>query len=132
MVLNCLYEAHDPAFCAQVYPSGKVNYSPISATPFNLYALGYCIANSPCSWKICAIVAEGIAHIASGPKFQASVCGQIGFIKVSSEGHKIYNLAKLPVCIHESLTDLNLSHCGLDDSACNCLANIIPSFVNLR
>ena len=132
VVLNCLYEAHDPAFCAQVYPSGKVNYSPISATPFDLYALGYCIANSPCSWKICAIVAEGIAHIASGLKFQASVRGQIGFIKVSSEGHKIYNLAKLPVCIHESLTDLNLSHCGLDDSACNCLANIIPSFVNLR
>ena len=94
VVLNCLYEAHDPAFCAQVYTSGKVNYSPISATPFDLYALGYCIANSPCSWKICAIAAEGIAHIASALKFQASVCGQIGFIKVSSEGNKIYNLAK--------------------------------------
>ena len=132
VLLNCLYEAHDPAFCAQVYSSGKVNYSPISATAFDLYALGYCIANSPCSWKICGIAAEGIASIASALTSEIPVRGQIEFIKVSSEGHKISYLDKLPNCICESLTDLNLSHCGLDDNACNSLSNLIPLFTNLR
>ena len=132
VLLNCLYEAHDPAFCAQVYPAGIVNYSPISATPFDLYALGYCIANSSCSWKICGIAAEGIASIASALTSQMPIHGQIEFIKVSSEGQKIACLDKLPKCICESLTDLNLSHCGLDDDACNSLSNLIPLLTNLR
>ena len=132
VALNCLYEAQNPELCAKVFSSGNVNFSPMSITPFDYYSLGYCIANTACSWKLCCIGAEGIKMIASALHANPEIHGRIALIKLSYEGYKIYFLENLPSIILHNLTELNLSNCELDQHACDKLASIIPSLCNLQ
>ena len=128
-LLNCLFEAQDPEASEKVFPSGStVNYSPMTATQFDYFALGYCIATSgeKCKWKLCAIGGEGLSAIAAGiHSVTGDPHGRIEMMKVSYGGDKIHNLAKLPSCILQELRELNLSNCGLNNEACNWLARFI-------
>ena len=128
-LLNCLFEAQDPEASEEVFPGDStVNYSPMTATQFDYFALGYCIATSgqKCKWKLCAIGGEGLSAIAAGLcSVAADPHGRIEMIKLSYGGDKIHNLAKLPTSILEELRELNLSNCGLNNEACNWLARFI-------
>ena len=133
LLANCLYEAQDPSICSEVYYSSHVVYSPMSATQYDYYTLGYCISNSPSKWKLCTVGGDGLAMLAAGinctpdnPK------GTIGLIKFSYNGEKIGDLIKLPMCIMNNITELNLSNCDLKSPGCNNLANILSYVPNLE
>ena len=137
LLLNCLYEAQDETACKQIYPGGYVNYSPISATMYDYYALGYCISKTPCVWKLCSIGGGGLAIIATGIKCSCTKhnphpAGRIELIKLSHEGNQVHDLNKFPDCIKERIKELNLSNCGLDNHACNSLATHICQFRQLE
>lgn len=136
LALNCLYEAQNPELCMKVLCAHgeNVNFSPMTITPFDYYALGYCIANTNCSWKLCCIGAEGIELIASALRANtiSKVSGKISLIKLSYEGHKISLLEKLPTPMLHEITELNLSNCELDKRACDDLAKMISLLPNLQ
>ena len=133
LLANCLYEAQDPSTCSHIFSHGHVVYSPMSATQYDYYTLGYCISNSTCNWKLCSIGGEGLATIAAGIKNTPDhPKGRIELIKLSYNGEKIHNLMELPVLMMEDLTELNLSNCGLSKNACTCLSKLIPHFPNLE
>ena len=136
LALNCLYEAQNPELCMKVLciHGGNINFSPMTITPFDYYALGYCIAKTNSSWKLCCIGAEGIELIALALQANCTskVSGKISLIKLSYEGNKIYLLEKLPAPMLHEITELNLSNCGLDERACDDLANMISSLHNLQ
>ena len=136
LALNCLYEAQDPKLCMKVLCAHgeTVNYSPMTITPFDYYALGYCIGNTNCYWKLCCIGAKGIEMIGLALQVNSNsvACGKISLIKLSYEGSKIYLLEKLPTPILHEITELNLSNCELDQKACDDLAKIISLLDNLQ
>ena len=134
LLANCLYETQDPSICSQVYSSGCIVYSPMSATQYDYYTLGYCISNSPCKWKLCSVGGDGIAMLAAGINSTRGypVRGTIELIKLSYNGEKIRDLYKLPQCMLKSLVELNLSNCDLKNSGCNSLAEQLPHLPNLE
>ena len=136
LTLNCLYEAQNPKLCMKVLCTHgeNVNYSPMTITPFDYYALGYCIANTNCHWKLCCIGAKGIEMIALALQANSNtvVCSKISLIKLGYEGNKIYLLERLPAPILHEITELNLSNCELDQKACDDLAKIISLLPNLQ
>ena len=136
LALNCLYEAQNSELCMKVLcvHGENVNFSPVTITPFDYYALGYCIANTNCSWKLCCIGAEGIELIALALQANSTskVCSKISLIKLSYEGNKIKLLERLPIPMLHGITELNLSNCELDKRACNDLAEMIPLLQNLQ
>ena len=134
LLANCLYEAQDPSVCAQVYSSRDyIVYSPMSATQYDYYTLGFCISNSPCKWKLCSIGGDGLAMLAAGIKStEADPKGMIELIKFSYNGERIGDIKELPDCLLKKLTELNLSNCNLKDSACNRLAKLLPCLPNLE
>ena len=68
----------------------------MAITPFDYYALGYCIANTLSQWKLCCIGAEGIEMISSALNTNSEIIhGRIALIKLS-----------LPTVILHDLTDL--------------------------
>ena len=135
-LLNCLFEAQDQQACEEVFPSGHtINYSPMTATQFDCFALGYCIANSGqnCRWKLCAIGGEGLGAIAAGIfSVQGDPRGRIDLIKLSYGGEEIHNLALFPDCILKDIRELNLSNCGLSNDACSWLSDFLPRVCFLR
>ena len=134
VVLNCLYEAQNPELCMKMYHEhGKiVNFSPMTITPFDYYALGYCIANTNCFWKLCCIGSQGIEMIALALQANSVIHGRISLIKLSYEGNKIFLLKKLPTVILHEITELNLSNCELNQKACDDLADTIPLLHSLQ
>ena len=133
LLANCLYEAQDPSICSRAYSSGHVVYSPMSATQYDYYTLGYCVSNIPCNWKLCSIGGDGLAMLAAGIKCTpGNPKGTIGLIKLSYNGEKIGDLMELPDCMRKNLTELNLSNCDLKDSGCHLLAKILLCFPNLE
>ena len=135
-LLNCLFEAQDTDACKNVFPSGHtINYSPMTATQFDCFALGYCIANSGqgCKWKLCAIGGEGLGAIAAGIRtVHQNPHGRIDLIKLSYGGEDIHNLGLFPDCVIKDIRELNLSNCGLDNEACIWLSEFIPCLTLLR
>lgn len=136
MLLNCLFEAQDAEACANVFQSDQnINYSPMTSTQFDYFALGYCIANSGqgCKWRLCAIGGEGLAAIASGiSAVHGNPNGRIDLIKLSYRGDCVNNLGLLPECIIENIRELNLSNCGLNNEACMWLSKFLTSLSSLR
>ena len=134
LLANCLYEAQNPLVCSQVYPDGnRVVYSPMSATQYDYYTLGYCIANSSCKWKLCSIGGDGLSMLAEGIRSTpGKPKGTIELIKLSYNGEQIKDLAQLPDCITKRITELNLSNSDVTNSACTTLAMFIPNLPNLE
>ena len=136
ILLNCLFEAQDTHACQDIFPSGQtVNYSPMTSTQFDYFALGYCITNSgqSCKWKLCGIGGEGLGAIAAGLcSAHVAPVGCIDLIKLSYGGKEIHNLGLLPKCILQGIRELNLSNCGLNNEACMWLSNFLPSLSSLQ
>ena len=136
-LLNCLFEAQDPSACQEVFPSGHtINYSPMTSTQFDCFALGYCIAHSGegCQWKLCGIGGRDISAIAAGMRSVdgGRPQGRIHLIKLSYGGENIHNLGLLPGCVLEEIRELNLSNCGLNNEACAWLSKFLPSLSSLQ
>ena len=134
-LLNCLFEAQDPAACKEVFPSQHtINFSPMTSTKFDCFALGYCIANSGegCRWKLCAIGGKDLGAIAGG--MHSVGCdsrGRIDLIKLSYSGEDIHNLGLFPESVIREIRELNLSNCGLNDEGCMWLSRFLPSLSSL-
>lgn len=135
-LLNCLFEAQAVQACKDIFPSGHtINYSPMTSTQFDCFALGYCIANSGegCKWRLCAIGGEGLEAIAAGiHSVHSEPLGQIDLIKLSYGGSEIHNLSLFPNSILQDIRELNLSNCGLDNEACMWLSKFLPCLSSLR
>ena len=134
-LLNCLFEAQDPNACQEVFPAGHtINYSPMTSTQFDCFALGYCIANSGegCQWKLCAIGGESLGAIAAGMhSARIEPRGRVELIKLSYGGGDIHCLSQFPECVVSEIRELNLSNCGLDHEGCSWLAGFLPSLSSL-
>ena len=133
LLVNCLYEAQDPSICSQVLSDCCAVYSPMSVTHYDYYSLGYCVANCPCTWKLCGIGGDGLAMLAAGIKSSDKTPkGKVVLVKLSYNGEKISDLLELPECMRKDITELNLGNCGLTDDACNSLSRILEHFPTLN
>ena len=133
LLVNCLYEAQDPSICSQVLSDCCAVYSPMSVTHYDYYSLGYCVANCPCTWKLCSIGGDGLAMLAAGIKSSSGAPqGKVVLIKLSYNGEKISDLLELPESVRTDIAELNLGNCGLTNDACNSLSRILPHFPNLN
>ena len=142
--LRCLFEAQDPRACSMVCGTGRVGYQPESAYPFDLYALGYCIANSSATWSLSfpysKVTAESLGMLALGLQSEPTGCSQIEAIvigdpKISvtntgSEG--IRNIAQIPTIMLHSLHTLKLGGCNLNAVACTYLSQSTSLLSNLH
>ena len=138
LAIHCLYESQDTAACRELYNSAeKVGFLPDTASPFDCFALSYCITNSKCKWVIDLINAgvncDTLEMFVKGLSKQPS--GQIEALKLGKsdlgrQGMKY--LAKLPPIILEQMPILKLYNCGLDGSACDQLSEVIPMVTNLK
>ena len=139
----CLFEAQDPQACDFVCQTNKTGYQPDTVTPFDLYALGYCIVHSHTSWALdlrdCKISSESLQmlvlslHSNPNPESQIEELHLGGFVNtmenIAMAGMK--HVTEIPLGMLANLHKLCLSQCNLDRSACNLLATFVQNLPNL-
>lgn len=139
----CLFEAQDPQACDFVCQSNKTGYQPDTVTPFDLYALGYCIIHSHSSWALdlrgCNVSSESLQMLALSlhskphPRSQIEELHLGGFVNttenIATVGIK--HVTDIPLGMLATLHKLCLSQCNLDRSACNLLATFVQHLPNL-
>ena len=139
----CLFEAQDPQACDFVCQSNKTGYQPDTVTPFDLYALGYCIIHSHSSWALdlrgCNVSSESLQMLALSlhskphPRSQIEELHLGGFVNttenIATVGMK--HVTDIPLGMLATLHKLCLSQCNLDRSACNLLATFVQHLPNL-
>lgn len=139
----CLFEAQDPQACDFVCQSNKTGYQPDTVTPFDLYALGYCIIHSHSSWALdlrgCNVSSESLQMLALSlhskphPRSQIEELHLGGFVNTTENiamvGMK--HVTDIPLSMLATLHKLCLSQCNLDRSACNILATFVQHLPNL-
>ena len=116
-LIRCLYEAQEKTDCDTVLGDSEVFfYSRDSLTAFDCYAVGYCVTNSKCMWKL-------DMH---GNK-------PLGGTLVEMLKHGLCFPSKSPPRKeYANILSLNVRNCGLNSTAFNQLADIIPLMINLK
>ncbi len=113
-LLGCLYEAQGRVLCGAVLGAGKVIFADhFSLTPFDSFALGYCIACSRCTWDLASTdqvhlwpeLVQGIRSV-DPHHIQSSIHAL--HVVMSQE-----NLACLKDLPFRKVSNLDLRHCRL-------------------
>ena len=116
-LIRCLYEAQEKTDCDTVLGDSEVFfYGTDSLTAFDCYAVGYCVTNSKCMWEL-------DMH---GNK-------PLGGTLVEMLKHGLCFPSKSPPRKeYANILSLNVRSCGLNPTAFNQLADIIPLMINLK
>ena len=139
-VVQCLYEAQDAGSCASVFRLSRVEYhGQWCSTPFDAYAVGYCISQRKIIWNV------NMSGNGLGPELvEMMVCGlksvqcgsgsvedlHLSHSPITDEGMKY--LQQLPHQTLQQLRILNLSHCGLGRTEFDLLADAVPLLPHLE
>ena len=116
-LIRCLYEAQEKTDCDTVLGDSEVLFYGIdSLTAFDCYAVGYCVTNSKCMWKLDMDSNESL-----------------GGTLVEMLKHGLCSPSKSPPRKeYTNILSLNVQNCGLISTAFNQLADIIPLMINLK
>ena len=139
LAVHCLYESQDPSICKEFCANSDIGFLPDTASPFDCYALSYCIANSHCTWILDFISAgidcDTLDMLVKGLNANQGIQSHIKELKIGKNhiGKRgISSISELPASIISSLPILKLYNCDLDRVAFDQLAEVIPSFINLK
>ena len=139
-VVQCLYEAQDAGSCASVFGQSGVEYcGKTNSTPFDAYAVGYCVSLCRNDWNV------DLSYNGLGPEVvEMLVCGlksvQCGGGSVRElwlSGNPIKDegmrfLQQFPHQILQQMRILNLSSCGLGQKGFDLLADTVPLLSSLQ
>ena len=139
-VVQCLYEAQDVESCMALFHSSKVQYcGQWCSIPFDVYCVGYCVSVCGNEWNVDlqmnGLGPKMVEMLAWGLKSVEYGCG---FVKdldwsdnpIKDEGMKY--LQNFPSNILQKLSTLNLSGCGLGQTAFDLLAETLPLMSSLE
>lgn len=137
--IHCLYEAQNETACKEVCTTATtIAYLPDTASPFDCYALSYCIVNSLCTWVLdfinAGIDCDALDIFVRGLNSK-SIEGRIKELRLGKNrmGRRgIECLARLPSNILQHMPMLKLYNCDLDSVACERLAEVLSSTVTLQ
>lgn len=139
LAVHCLYESQDPLICREFCSNGDIGFLPDSASPFDCYALSYCIANSHCTWILdfinAGIDCDTLDMLVKGLNANQGNQSHIKELKIGKShiGKRgISSISGLPASIIRNLPVLKLYSCDLDCAAFDRLAEVIPFFINLK
>ena len=115
-LIRCLYEAQEKVYCDSVLGESEVEFNGgLSLTAFDCYAIGYCVANSRYMWRL-----------------DMHSNRSLGGTLVEMMKHGLCSPCKNPPQKeHTNILILDLSTCGLNSTAFNQLADVIPLMINL-
>ena len=116
-LIQCLYEAQEKTDCDTVLGDSEVFFYGIgSLTAFDCYAVGYCVTNSKCMWNL---------------DMHGNV--SLGGTLVELLKHGLCSPSKSPPRKeYANILSLNIQICGLNSTAFDQLADIIPLMINLK
>ena len=144
-VVQCLYEAHDAGICASVFGQSRVEYrGQWCSTPFDAYAVGYCVSLCRNDWDV-DLRGNGL-----GPEIvEMLVCGlksvqydsgwygggsvrelRLSGNPIKDEGMRF--LQQFPHQILQQMRTLDLSECGLRQKEFDLLADTVPLLSSLE
>ncbi len=132
--MQCLYEAQDPEACSTICSETKtVGFLPETASPLDCLALSYCVTNCLCKWVVDLINAGIDCDVLDTFVQGLSLNMPRGFLKVLKIGKcnlglkGVQCLAKIPTSVWKTIPMVKLFSFGLDQAACDKLAESIPS-----
>ncbi len=139
LAVHCLYESQDPEACSMFCNETEtVGFLPESASPFDCLALSYCITNCLCKWVVDLISAgidcDALEMFVRGLN-NKEPHGTIKALKIGKSNlglRGVQCLAKLPSSVLKSIPAIKLYDFGLDQAACDELAELLPNAVSLR
>ena len=140
-VVQCLYEAQDEGCCDSVFGQSRVEYHGQwgHSTPFDAYAIGYCISLSKKDWNVDLrdnrLGPEVVEMLMCGLKSVQQVGGSVEPLTLSGnpikcEGMKY--LQQFPHQILQHIRTLYLSYCGLGQVGFDLLADTVPFLCSLK
>ena len=139
-VVQCLYEAQDAGSCASVFGQSKVEYcGRWCSTPFDVYAVGYCVSLCRIDWdvdlRVNGLGPEVVEMLACGLKSVQYGGGSVRGLwlslnPITDEGMRF--LQQLPHQILQQMRSLNLSDCGLGQKGFDLLADTVPLLSSLE
>ena len=148
-VVQCLYEAQDPRSCAIVFSQSRVEYNgQWYSTPFDAYAVGYCISLCSKDWIVdlswnglgpevvkmlmCGLNSRSV-QFGDGP--MQYVGGSVEELRLSYNSINVEGLEYLRRFPNECLQQirtLTLSHCDLGQAEFDLLADTLPFLSSLK
>ena len=139
--LHWLFEAHQSDVIAKLLGSSDIQvHKARPVTPFDCFAMGYCVSHSNCTWridlKVCNIGDEGVEMLVRGAVEEETHCTggisvlELSFNAITSEGVK--HLLSLPKQLRNRLETLGLTHNFLDPKCCKQLVHLIPDMPYLK
>ena len=139
-VVQCLYEAQDAGSCASVFGQSKVEYrGQWCSTPFDAYAVGYCVSLCRNDWNVDLRV-NGL-----GPEVVETLVCELKSVQygggsvrelwlsdnpITDEGMRF--LQQFPHQILQDMRILDLSYCGLRQKGFDLLADTVPLLSSLE
>ena len=139
-VVQCLYEAQDAGSCASVFGQSRLEYYGVGcSTPFDAYAVGYCVSLCRNDWYV------DLRENGLGPEVvQMLVCGlksvqygggsvrelRLSYNPITDEGMRF--LQQFPHQILQQMRTLYLSDCGLRQRGFDLLADTVPLLSSLE
>ena len=139
-VVQCLYEAQDAESCASVFSQLRVEYHGWEfSTPFDAYAVGYCVSLCRNVWKINmgrnGFGPEVVEMLVRGLKSVQYGGGSVEELwlsgnTITDEGMRF--LQQFPHQILQHIRTLHLSDCDLDQTEFDLLADTLPLLSSLE
>ena len=139
-VVQCLYEAQDAGSCASVFGQSGVEYHGWGrSTPFDAYAVGYCVSLCRNDWDVDlrenGLGPEVVEMLVCGLKSVQYGGGSVRELRLSGnpitdEGMRF--LQQFPHQILQQMRTLILSHCGLRQKGFDLLADTVPLLSSLE
>ena len=133
-LVQCLYEAQEEVPCEL-----KVKFVGRSATLFDCFAVGCCVATRKYSWVVylpgSGLGAEMVKMLVCGLNSKEEVQSSVEELDLSGnhlEEEGIAYLKEMPHRVLQQISKLHLPRCNLGRTALNLLAEIIPTMANLK
>ena len=132
-LLRWLYETQEKEIVTTVLGSGVVELVGYSIlTPFDFFALGYCVGLSKCTWdlKLCYLPQESVEMVILGARVQTPASSSITTLNFIGSKIKtcVEHLKLLPL---SQIQRLDMSLCKLDSASFSALVPIITLMGNL-
>ena len=121
----------------RIQPGQSDTFVARANTPFDCYAVGYCVAISGYEWSLNLVHAGGneiIEMLGCGIRSIGDVCGYFGSLNLAGNSltyQAIASLKEFPSKILSQIHKLDLSSNQLNKDAFDCLAGILSHMVNL-
>ena len=142
-VLHCLFEVQHSDIISELLGSSLVHIREDIVrflTPFDCFALGFCVSHSNCNWSIslpsCHIGDEGVELLVRGAlEKETRSTGRITEINFSNNNltnKSINHLLNLPKQMLNNLEVLSLCNNKLDSDSCATLTGLVPHVPTLE